>query len=251
MTKIHCDLIQDLLPLYADGACSEQSKIMIDEHMMECSECKEQLIGMTQSLFVMEPQETVQQEEAQVIRSLAKTWRRTKQYAWIKGGVIATVCCILAIFAYQMLTKWRIVTVPAELIEVSEVYQLSDGSISYRLKVEDEYELTYLSQTYDEQGNSYTVGYRPIIKRKTNVNYASYGFNDSLHRMHPEKENELLFKLNNPTGVQAWYYGSEEDRILIWEQGMEVPDASESLEQYWQNEGELVYPTITIQDEHS
>jgi len=243
MTKTHCDLIQDLLPLYVDDACSEQSKLEIDEHVMECSECREQLAAMVQSLFLTGPHETVEQD-IQAIQSLAKSWNKTKLYAWIKGGVIATVCCILLFLSYQILTNWRTVTVPAELIEISEVYQLADGSISYRLRVKDEYELTYISQTYDEQGNSYTVGYRPIIKRKRNDNYASYGYNDSLHRMHPEKENEMLFKLNNSTGVQAWYYGSEEDRILIWEQGMEVPDASESLEQYWKNEGELVYPEI-------
>lgn len=248
MTKTHCDLIQDLLPLYVDDACSEQSKLIIDEHVMECRECRDQLTAMKQSLFVTESHETAEQDK-QAIQSLAKTWHKAKLYAWIKGGVIATVCCILVIVSYQVLTKWRIVTVPAELIEISEVYQLADGSISYRLKVKDEYELTYISQTYDEQGNSYTVGYRPIIKRKINDNYVSYGINGSLHRMYPEKENEILFKLNNSSGVQAWYYGSAEDRILIWEQGMEVPGASESLEQYWQNQGELVYPEIIINDE--
>ncbi len=39
--KYPCDLIQDLLPLYHDGVCSEESKKAIENHLSECSACKE------------------------------------------------------------------------------------------------------------------------------------------------------------------------------------------------------------------
>lgn len=39
--KYTCDMIQDLLPLYLDGVCSEESKKAIETHLSECSECKE------------------------------------------------------------------------------------------------------------------------------------------------------------------------------------------------------------------
>lgn len=39
--KYPCDLIQDLLPLYLDGVCSEESKKVIARHLAECSDCKE------------------------------------------------------------------------------------------------------------------------------------------------------------------------------------------------------------------
>lgn len=38
--KYPCDMIQDLLPLYLDGVCSEESKKAIEEHLAECSDCK-------------------------------------------------------------------------------------------------------------------------------------------------------------------------------------------------------------------
>lgn len=38
--KYPCDLIQDLLPLYLDGVCSEESKKAIEKHLSECSDCK-------------------------------------------------------------------------------------------------------------------------------------------------------------------------------------------------------------------
>lgn len=38
-----CNVIRDLLPLYADKVCSEDSKEMVEEHLAECKECKQEL----------------------------------------------------------------------------------------------------------------------------------------------------------------------------------------------------------------
>ena len=39
--KNSCDVIQDLLPLYCDGACSGESRHLVEEHLRECGECRE------------------------------------------------------------------------------------------------------------------------------------------------------------------------------------------------------------------
>ena len=41
--KVPCDVIRDLLPLYADEACSEESGKMVEEHLQECPDCSEML----------------------------------------------------------------------------------------------------------------------------------------------------------------------------------------------------------------
>ena len=35
-----CEIVQDLLPLYVDSACSESSAAMVKEHLESCPECK-------------------------------------------------------------------------------------------------------------------------------------------------------------------------------------------------------------------
>ena len=35
-----CEIVQDLLPLYVDGACSEASAEMIKEHLETCADCR-------------------------------------------------------------------------------------------------------------------------------------------------------------------------------------------------------------------
>ena len=41
--KYDCSIIQDLLPLYKDGICSDSSRKMIEEHIAECHTCKKML----------------------------------------------------------------------------------------------------------------------------------------------------------------------------------------------------------------
>ena len=41
--KCHCDMIRDLLPLYADDVCSAESRRVVEEHLQECPDCTEVL----------------------------------------------------------------------------------------------------------------------------------------------------------------------------------------------------------------
>lgn len=36
----NCEIIEDLLPLYADGVCSAQSRKAVEQHMLECEKCR-------------------------------------------------------------------------------------------------------------------------------------------------------------------------------------------------------------------
>lgn len=47
--KYTCDMIQDLLPLYLDGVCSEESKKAIETHLSECSDCKKFYTAMREA----------------------------------------------------------------------------------------------------------------------------------------------------------------------------------------------------------
>lgn len=37
---MNCAVIKDLIPLYIDGCCSEESERAVEEHLKDCSECK-------------------------------------------------------------------------------------------------------------------------------------------------------------------------------------------------------------------
>ena len=42
----NCEIIKDLLPLYADDVCSEESRKLVAEHIAKCSECRAELEKM-------------------------------------------------------------------------------------------------------------------------------------------------------------------------------------------------------------
>lgn len=41
--KISCDIIKDLLPLYAEDLASEDTKQLVEEHLLECGDCQKTL----------------------------------------------------------------------------------------------------------------------------------------------------------------------------------------------------------------
>lgn len=41
--KTNCKVIEDLLPLYIDEVCSDESKRLIEEHLEECDACSAKL----------------------------------------------------------------------------------------------------------------------------------------------------------------------------------------------------------------
>lgn len=43
MKNISCNTIEDLLPLYIDGVCSDETKALIEMHIENCEECQHKL----------------------------------------------------------------------------------------------------------------------------------------------------------------------------------------------------------------
>lgn len=54
MSRIPCEIIQDLLPLYVDDVCSAKSKICVEEHLVECAECRKYLQTLKGGLPMLE-----------------------------------------------------------------------------------------------------------------------------------------------------------------------------------------------------
>ena len=70
--KISCDVIRDLLPLYADDACSQDSRRMVDEHLTECADCS----GILKRLQNNEIENDLQMEKQDVIEYGARKFKR-------------------------------------------------------------------------------------------------------------------------------------------------------------------------------
>ena len=69
--KFPCDMIRDLLPLYADDACSAESRRIVDEHLQECPDCAKLLTRMQDKGI----EENLASEKTEVIEYGARKFR--------------------------------------------------------------------------------------------------------------------------------------------------------------------------------
>lgn len=53
--KLPCTIIEDILPLYADGICSEESRLSVEEHCAGCESCNKKLCAMKAELPEKKP----------------------------------------------------------------------------------------------------------------------------------------------------------------------------------------------------
>ena len=51
---MHCEVIRDLLILYADDCCSKESKALVEEHLQSCQACRDALKEMRGVLTITE-----------------------------------------------------------------------------------------------------------------------------------------------------------------------------------------------------
>jgi len=256
MNNMPCRVIEDLLPLYVDKACSEESCLLVEQHLVSCDYCRKQLEEMKGTVVippVAEEEQRVQDERA--IQLLAKAWHKTKWFAWVKGLVAAGVIFASVILGYIWLSEWKLVEIPSTSFEVSELYQLSDGTISYRLKATDGYEVRSLKFTVDDEGDAYVVGHRAVISNKIDVNLEIGRSANSIHQFNPNMQTVFSFnskrELIPQPKITKLYYGTKESNFLIWQEGMELPKASAELEEYWHNHNARIDEQLNIEIENN
>ena len=86
MNKFDCEIIKDLLPLYADNVCSEKSVKIVEEHLNDCSECSEELRKIRECPVVPE----VDEDMKKAVKNAGERIKKGK-----KKTVIETVALVL------------------------------------------------------------------------------------------------------------------------------------------------------------
>lgn len=223
MSKISCDIVKDILPLYYDNVCSSDSKQMVEEHLSDCDSCKNELDSIEDDIKIPKEEIERNRNDGNVIKNISSFWNRSRVKSFIKGVIISTLLFSLIILGYFGLFHWHITNVPTDVVEIKNVSELADGNIVYHIELTDGYSLNRINFDMDEDGNFYLTPLRPIIKKRAQPPYAltnNYTFFDvEFHEMN-----------RDGAEIKALYYGTPKDNILIWEKGMDLPKASEEIE---------------------
>ena len=69
MSKISCNAVRDLLPLYIDGVVSEETKSEVEKHLSECSECQNEYVLLKKEV-VLPSNPDLRSESANALKTM-------------------------------------------------------------------------------------------------------------------------------------------------------------------------------------
>lgn len=88
-----CDVVQDLLPLYYDNACTSASKKMVEQHLMTCEKCKKTYEALRNITI-----DTVMKDEAEGI--LERHAKKERNMAYKAGIMIALILMVPVVITF-------------------------------------------------------------------------------------------------------------------------------------------------------
>jgi len=164
MSKISCDIIQDMLPLYYDEVCSADSRKMIEEHLQECEKCSN-IFQKLKTECVVDTKENAESIQSSVMGKMAHSWKRSLLRSFIIGIVITTIVLTAIFGTYYALFIRQNSMVSPEQISIS-AYSLTDEQITFRLELLDGYCGGTIKTYTDENRNLYISVLRTVIKEE-------------------------------------------------------------------------------------
>lgn len=221
--KISCNVIQDLLPLYHDGVCSEESKELVRQHIATCAQCKDFLHSLKEEAA---PDKV---EAAGVLSAIGNAWKKSTKTALVKGLLIAFLICAVLLGAFIAATQWKFIEISTHEMSVNEIYQLKDSRIIYKLDVPDSVYCREWKFVYTEDGGMYKV---PVTALIDTAQLQGFGSDLNNYQMIDVGENNAWRKAQGLNPVTKWYMGSPNSgsALLIYEEGMILEPAPAELE---------------------
>ncbi len=95
--KLECDVIRDLLPLYAENIASDGSRKLVEEHFAECSDCRNAYEEMT----APPPDVQFTKEPAQSFQKYVK--KKKRRFGWKVALISAAVVAVLFLARLAMI----------------------------------------------------------------------------------------------------------------------------------------------------
>lgn len=222
--KLPCEMIQDLLPLYHDGVCSEVSKTVVQEHLKGCDSCTGFLKAMDAEIEVPD----LGADEGKPLQGIRSKWVKQKKKLKYVTVAFLVVCVLFA--GWITMRELCIVPMGAEDLILEDAYRFSDGS--YYMKHRKLYFKCASDIHVLENGSIYYTYKRPLLEKKLEPWEAdSHGILIDPDVDHYLSENgDYVY----PTALYLGEPGSE-NAILLWDIDMDIPVVSPEVEAEYQD----------------
>ncbi|MBO7394851.1 MAG: zf-HC2 domain-containing protein [Ruminococcus sp.] len=86
--EISCNTIIDLMPIYKENSCSEETRLLVEEHLSGCKSCR----SLSEAFYVSEPVKAELPNEAETFR---KVGRKLKRSRFTKAMAVLMCFCVI------------------------------------------------------------------------------------------------------------------------------------------------------------
>ncbi|MGH4124310.1 MAG: zf-HC2 domain-containing protein [Clostridium sp.] len=179
--KISCEIVKDLLPLYYDDVCSNESRTTIEEHLLECDTCKKYLDSMNSDFIQTNGEKAAEQAKSNILKGIKKKLLRKN----VMISSISVICAIAVLLGGFSLIFHYQVPIPYDNGIVS-VKMGNNGMLDVSFNGDDYYCSYQWTTTIEKDGI------------KQHVVYIYY--TDTIWTKHfskPQKDKEYKYSINN------------------------------------------------------
>lgn len=127
--KVTCKIVEDLLPLYVDNVCSDQSKRAVEEHLQECDKCRK-LIENTQAV----PVPHIEPDHPAADKAVKKGFQKIRLRWWVSILLVIVIVPLACLGWNQYHNRG---------IHYSNVYEYQLGNKFMELLKKGNYEKAY------------------------------------------------------------------------------------------------------------
>lgn len=262
MGKIPCNIIRDLMVLYEDNVCSEESRQMVEEHIAECEECRE----LYQTARAKLPDISLSgdgkngrdgaDELREIARRACKKLERKITYRHILAVAITLFVIVIASTVWTEWLQYQVNVVPPEDIQVTELYELESGDIYCTFQCKGTFDYVNTSGIMVPDGKrleDYDAGWQEVYFQYSKpfesvIDELSYGDTVSIvfptwvevgNIIEQNEEGEWVYPNGYRRGCTSIYYGKgdREDQLLVWEQGQKIKPAPADVEKRVKEQG--------------
>ncbi len=96
MSRINCNIIKDLLPLYTENVVSDETRILVEEHLSECERCRNELENLRL------PIKLVVNTDAGALKGIRKKLRLKKIRISVVTAIIMILLFISGVYVYKL-----------------------------------------------------------------------------------------------------------------------------------------------------
>lgn len=105
MSKLNCNVVRDILPLYADEVVCADTRVLMEEHLDGCESCRRELAAMRIPLTL-----PIQTDASEGMKKIKKKWG--KKQLWKGIGITLAISAILVgtffyLYGYGLPVKYE------------------------------------------------------------------------------------------------------------------------------------------------